>query len=375
MQIVVNTRLLLKNKLEGIGWFSYQTLKRITQNHPDVHFVFLFDRPFDEEFVFANNITPLVIGPQARHPFLYYAWFQFSVKNLLNRLKPDLFLSPDGFLSLGATCKQLPVIHDINFLHYPKDLKWLTGKYYNYYFPKFAASATRVATVSEFSKQELITHYTVPENKIDVVYNGINSFFKPLDDLTKKQTREKFSKGKNYFVNVGSLHPRKNIPNLIKAFALFKQQAESDMKLVLAGPGFWGLSDIQSALHETGIKDDVIFTGRLSNADLSLVLGSAMALTFVPYYEGFGIPLIEAMEAEIPIITSNVSSLPEVAGNSALLVNPFEINDIKNAMLKIHNNSAIRSELVQKGRLQKLNFSWDKSAHLLWESILKSTRS
>lgn len=375
MQIVVNTRLLLKNKLEGIGWFSYQTLKRITQNHPDVHFVFLFDRPFDEEFVFANNITPLVIGPQARHPFLYYAWFQFSVKNLLNRLKPDLFLSPDGFLSLGATCKQLPVIHDINFLHYPKDLKWLTGKYYNYYFPKFAASATRVATVSEFSKQELITHYAVPENKIDVVYNGINSFFKPLDDLTKKQTREKFSKGKNYFVNVGSLHPRKNIPNLIKAFALFKQQAESDMKLVLAGPGFWGLSDIQSALHETGIKDDVIFTGRLSNADLSLVLGSAMALTFVPYYEGFGIPLIEAMEAEIPIITSNVSSLPEVAGNSALLVNPFEINDIKNAMLKIHNNSAIRSELVQKGRLQKLNFSWDKSAHLLWESILKSTRS
>ena len=375
MQIVVNTRLLLKNKLEGIGWFSYQTLKRITQNHPDVHFVFLFDRPFDEEFVFANNITPMVLGPQARHPFLYYAWFQFSVKNILNRLKPDLFLSPDGFLSLGATCKQLPVIHDINFLHYPKDLKWLTGKYYNYYFPKFAATATRVATVSEFSKKELSTHYAVPENKIDVVYNGINSFFKPLDDLTKKQTREKFSNGKNYFVNVGSLHPRKNIPNLIKAFAMFKQQAESDMKLVLAGPGFWGLSDIQSALHESGIKDDVIFTGRLSNTDLSLVLGSAMALTFVPYYEGFGIPLIEAMEAEIPIITSNVSSLPEVAGNSALLVNPFESNDIKNAMLKIHNNSAIRSELVQNGRLQKLNFSWDKSAHLLWESILKSTRS
>lgn len=375
MQIVVNTRLLLKNKLEGIGWFSYQTLKRITQNHPDVHFVFLFDRPFDEEFVFANNITPMVLGPQARHPFLYYAWFQFSVKSILNRLKPDLFLSPDGFLSLGATCKQLPVIHDINFLHYPKDLKWLTGKYYNYYFPKFATTATRVATVSEFSKKELSTHYAVPENKIDVVYNGINSFFKPLDDLTKKQTREKFSNGKNYFVNVGSLHPRKNIPNLIKAFAMFKQQAESDMKLVLAGPGFWGLSDIQSALHESGIKDDVIFTGRLSNTDLSLVLGSAMALTFVPYYEGFGIPLIEAMEAEIPIITSNVSSLPEVAGNSALLVNPFESNDIKNAMLKIHNNSAIRSELVQNGRLQKLNFSWDKSAHLLWESILKSTRS
>lgn len=375
MQIVVNTRLLLKNKLEGIGWFSYQTLKRITQNHPDVHFVFLFDRNFDEEFIFADNITPIIIGPQARHPFLYYTWFQFSVKNVLNRMKPDLFLSPDGFLALGANCKQLPVIHDINFLHYPKDLKWLTGKYYNYYFPKYAKAATRIATVSEFSKNEIMTHYNIPENKIDVVYNGINSFFKPIDEAARKKTKALFSKGKNYFVNVGSLHPRKNIPNLIKAFGLFKKETESDMNLVLAGPGFWGLEEINEALEQSGIKDEIIFTGRLSNEDLSLVLGSAMALTFVPYYEGFGIPLIEAMEAEVPIITSNVSSLPEVAGNSALLVNPFDTTDIKNAMLKIYYNTTVRNELIQKGRIQKQNFSWDKSAQLLWESILKSTRS
>ena len=102
MQIVVNTRLLLKNKLDGIGWFSYQTLKRMTQNNPDVHFVFLFDRDYDDEFIFSDNITPLVLGPQARHPFLYYAWFHLSVKNLLNRMNPDLFLSPDGFFNIIA---------------------------------------------------------------------------------------------------------------------------------------------------------------------------------------------------------------------------------------------------------------------------------
>jgi len=375
VQIVVNTRLLLKDRLEGIGWFSYQTLKRLTRNHPDVHFVFLFDRDYNEEFVFSDNVTPMVLGPQARHPILYYLWFQVSVKNLLKRMKPDLFLSPDGFLSLGAGCKQLPVIHDINFFHHPKDLKWMTSKYYNYYFPRFAKEAARIATVSEFSRQEIAKHYHIPETKIDVVYNGINSFFKPVDDATRKTTRAKYSSGKNYFVNVGSLHPRKNISNLIKAFALFKQESQSDMKLVLAGPEFWGMGDIQKTLDESGIKEDVVFTGRLSNEELCKVLGSAMALTFIPYYEGFGIPLVEAMEAEIPIITSNMSSLPEVAGNAALKVNPFDLNDIKNAMLRIYNNASVRADLVQKGRLQKQNFSWDRSAQLLWESMVKAMRA
>lgn len=372
MQIVVNTRLLLKDRLEGIGWFSYQTLRRITVNNPDVHFVFLFDRQYDESFLFSDNITPLVVSPQARHPFLYYAWLQYSVKGILNRMKPDLFLSPDGFLSLGALCKQLPVIHDINFLHYPADSKWLTAKYYNHYFPKFAKAANRIATVSEFSKQEISEHYQINPEKIDVVYNGIHSFFRPLDERTKQNTREKFSYGKNYFVSIGSLHPRKNIPALIQAFAQFKKESLSDLKLVLAGPGFWGLSDIHKALEESGIKDEIIFTGRLKDEDLALVLGSALALTFVPYYEGFGIPLVEAMEAEVPIITSNVTSLPEIAGEAALLVNPKETTDIKNAMLRVYKEENTRNDLVEKGRIQKQKFSWDKSADLLWESVRKT---
>jgi glycosyltransferase involved in cell wall biosynthesis len=372
MQIVVNTRLLLKNRLEGIGWFAYQTLKRIAEKNPNVHFVFLFDRNFDEEFVFSDNITPMVIGPQARHPFLYYAWFQFSVKHLLNKMQPDLFLSPDGFLSLGATCKQLPVIHDLNFVHHPNDIKWLTSKFYNHYFPKYAEAASRIATVSEFSKQDLINTYHINPQKIDVVYNGINSFFKPITAEFKQKTKEKYTQGKNYFVCVGSLHPRKNIPNLIRAFAAFKKETNSDFKLVLAGPEFWGLADIRSALEESAAKEDVIFTGRLSNEDLSMVLGSATALSFVPYYEGFGIPLIEAMEAQIPIITSNVTSLPEVAGEAALFVNPMDINDIKHAMLQIYQNENLCKSLIEKGNHQKQNFSWDKSADLLWKSIEKT---
>ena len=375
MQIVVNTRILLKDRLEGMGWFAYQTLKEITTKNPDVHFVFLFDRNFNEEFIFSDNITPLILSPQARHPFLYYAWFQHSVKGLLNKMQPDLFLSPDGFLSLGAKCKQLPVIHDINFLHHPQDSKWLTAKYYNYYFPKFAKEATRIATVSEYSKHDIAKNYGINEEKIDVVYNGINSFFKPLDEVSKQQTKQKYTAGKDYFINVGSLHPRKNIPNLIRAFSLFKKESNSDLKLVLAGPNYWGVSEVHKVISETNLKDDVIFTGRLADEELNLVLGSAFALTFVPYYEGFGIPLIEAMQTNVPIITSNVTSMPEIAGDAALLINPLEVVDIKNAMMQLLEKPELRADLILKGNSQKQKFSWEKSADLLWRSVLKTVNS
>ncbi len=364
----------MKNKLDGIGWFSYQTLKRLCLNHPEVHFIFLFDRKIEEEFIFSNNITPLVVLPQARHPFLYYWWFQWSLKGLVNKIKPDVFLSPDGFLILGAKCKQLPVIHDINFLHYPKDLKPLTARYYNYFFPKFAKAATHIATVSEFSKHEIAKHYGIDRNKIDVVYNGINDFVRVCTEDEKNKTRLKYSQGEEYFLHVGSLSPRKNIGNIIEAFAAYKKDNQSTMKLVLAGANFWGMASILEEIKKQGLQTEVIFTGRLDNEELALVLGSAKALLFMSYYEGFGIPLLEAMQAEVPIICSNISALPEIAGDAALLANPFNSKDIKNAMQKLMADENLQRDLIQKGKLQKQKFSWDKSADLLWDSILKCVK-
>jgi glycosyltransferase involved in cell wall biosynthesis len=208
-----------------------------------------------------------------------------------------------------------------------------------------------------------------------VVYNGINSSFNPVNEIVKSQTRSKFSQGKEYFLFVGSLHPRKNIIRLLKAFGEFKKETNSDYKLLLAGPQYWGMSDIYKEMEALACKDDILFTNRLSSEDLALVMGSAFALTFVPYFEGFGIPLVEAMQSEIPIITSNVTSLPEIAGDAALMVNPYEVNDIKNAMIKMYNDSALRTSLIAKGNLRKNLFSWDKSADLLWESVTKAINS
>jgi glycosyltransferase involved in cell wall biosynthesis len=372
LQIVVNTRLLLKNKLDGIGWFSYQTLKRITQNNPNVHFVFLFDRDYDDEFIFSDNTTPIVLGPQARHPFLYYAWFHFSVRNLLNRMNPDLFLSPDGFLSPGATCKQLPVIHDINFLHNPKDLKPLTSKYYNHFFPKYAKLATRIATVSEYSKADIAKNYGIDENKIDVVYNGINEGFCPLTEIEQTATREKFSQGKPYFLFVGSQSPRKNLNRLVAAFDLFKAQTGSDYKLVLVGAVYSSEGDVKRVIDKSNYKADIIFTGRQPQEELERIMASAFALTFVPYFEGFGIPIVEAMQCDTPVICSNTTSMPEIAGTAGMLVDPFDVNDIAKSMVELYNDPVLRDQLIQNGKHRKAFFSWDKSAHLLWDSITAS---
>lgn len=369
MEIVVNTRLLLKNRLEGIGWFTYETLKRITTKHPEHHFVFLFDRDFDEEFIFADNVTPLILSPQARHPVLFYWWFEFSVARFLKAYRPDLFLSPDGYLSLGADVKQLAVIHDLNFEHYPNDLPFLVRKYYHYFFPKFARKATRIATVSAFSKSDIVKQYNINPDIIDVVFNGCNPLYKPVSPEIKNKVKQKYSQGCDYFLFVGALHPRKNIARLFQAFDKFKQSQTSDIKLLIVGEKYYWTSEIKRTYLNMQNKKDVVFTGHLSTEELTGVTGTALALTYVPYFEGFGIPLLEAMSCDVPVITSNITSMPEIAAGAALLVDPFSVDAIATAMLQLAQDEELRIQLIEKGRKRKQDFSWDKTAEALWKSI------
>lgn len=372
MKIVVNTRSLIPNKLDGIAWFTFQTLKRITQAHPEIEFTFLFDRPYSEEFIFGSNVKPVVLFPPARHPFLYLLYYQIAVKNILQKIKPDLFLAPDGLLVIGARCKQLAVIHDINFEHYPNDLKFFYSKYYSIFVPVFARIATRIASVSEFSKKDISTQYRIEPNKIDVVYNGINEGYKPLSEIEKTDVRAKYNKGLPYFLFVGSQSPRKNLARLIKAFDLFKKESAAPHQLVLVGSSFWGKGEIDSSIQNSPYKADIIITGRLEQEELEKITASAFALTFVSYFEGFGIPLVEAMQCEVPIISSNVSCMPEIAGDAALYVDPFDSKDIAAKMLELFLNPSLAADLVRKGIERKQKFSWDLSAEKLWQSIEKT---
>ena len=369
MKIAVNTRLLIKNKLEGIGWYTYETFKRITQEHPEHEFHFLFDRKPDKEFIFSSNIKPVVLHPQARHPLLWHLWFQFSVARYLKINGIDLFISPDGFIPLRAKTPTIAVIHDINFHHHPEGLPLTSRYYYRKYFPKFARRATKIVTVSEYSKNDIASSFNVDLSKIDVTLNGANTIFTPLTEEEKIDARLKYAKGNNYFVFVGALNPRKNVARLIQSFDIFLKTSNLNYSLVIVGEVMFMTEDIKEAISKMLHKESVVFTGRLQLDELRKVMGAATALTFVPYFEGFGIPLVEAMYCHVPIIASNRTSMPEVADDAAFYVDPFDVDSISKAMKLIATDSKLQEALVAKAEKRKVLFSWDNTASKLYESI------
>ncbi len=372
MKIAINTRLLISDKLEGIGWFSFETLKRITQQHPEHEFYFIFDRTYDPAFIFASNVKAIVAPPQARHPILYLVWFEIVIPFILRRIKADLFLSPDGYLSLMSGIKQIAVIHDLNFEHYPNDLPRIEIWYYTRFFPRYAKKACRIITVSDYSKRDIVETYRIDAEKIDVVYNGVGEIFAPLSLIEKEHCKKTYTNSEPYFIYIGSIHPRKNLANLFMGFDRFKKETHSPFKLVLVGNRKWWTAEINRVYEQLHFKKDVIFLGRQETAVLHHLIASAEALTYVSYHEGFGIPILEAFASETAVITSNITSMPEVAGDAALYVNPFSPESIADAMESIYREKGLKEQLIKKGNERVKHFSWQKTADLVWQSIEKS---
>jgi glycosyltransferase involved in cell wall biosynthesis len=375
MKVAVNCWALRNKQLDGIGYFTVNTVSRIIRNHPEVHFQILCDRNFTEGYFNFDNVSKHYIFPSLRHPALYLFYMEVVVPLFLIRHKPDVFLSADGFLSLLSGYRQIALIYDINFEHNPKDLKLQNRLYFRWFFKRFARKATRIATISEYSKMDIASFYKIIPDQIDNVSCGINTDFHPLTQLEVDETRKIWSDGKPYFFFVGSMHPRKNIKRLIEAFSLFKKRTNAELKLLLAGSILWQRSEIEEAYNSSESKMDIIFTGRLSDLDLQKVLGASFALSFVPIFEGFGLPIVEAMESNIPVICSNVTSMPEVAGDAAILIDPYQVGDICSGMERLYADASLRNHLIALGQQQKQKFSWENSAILLWKTILKATEN
>ena len=380
MRIAVNTRFLLPTKMEGFGWYTYEIAKRLVENHPEHEFIFFFDRAFDKRFVFGSNVTPVVLNPPARHPLLFRIWFNYSVKRALKKYKADIFFSPDGFLSLKTNVPQVGVLHDINFEHHPEDIPTSARNYLKKYFPLFAKKAIHLLTVSEYSKQDLCVTYDIDPSKITVSWNGASDTFRPISEEEKILVRKQFSKGKKYLLFVGALHPRKNIKRLIAAYHnLIASDPTFDYELVIVGETLWKRSgyDFNSDSNpiDEQTKSHIHFTGHLSLEDLARVMASATVFTFIPYFEGFGIPMVEAMRCGTPILSGNLTSLPEVGGDAVLYCDPMDVTDITEKINELCSNESLRKELSEKGLKRCKLFSWDKSAETVWTVLEKNAQS
>ncbi len=363
-RIALNARLLIPGRLEGIGWFTHALYQRIVAAHPEHDFLLLFDRAPGAEFQYGSNAVSRRLLPPARRPFLVDAWMDYAVPRALKRWGADAFVSTDGFLSRRTHVPQLAVMHDLNFEHHPEWLPERDARHYRARFREFSKIAARLATVSQYSQQDIHVTYGVPLDRIDVVLNAPSGAFRPLSAAGQQAARDRWNSGAPYHCFVGSLHPRKNIPGLLRAHAAYRTAGGAADLLVVGAP-MWGElpADWQRA---EGVK----WLGRLGSEDLEEVVAGANALVYLPHFEGFGIPLVEAMAAGVPVVASDATSLPEVLGGAAAgLVDAEDAEGAAQILLRLETDRPFQADRRAAGIQRAQDFSWDRSAERFWASI------
>lgn len=369
--IAINAWVLRNRSIDGIGNFTIQTTIQLSKINPNLHFHVLVDWNF-KEIYFNNwpNITINRIFPPRRHPILYIIFLDTILPIFLAWKKIDIFLGMDGMLSLLSSKKQISVIHDLNFKHYPHFLPFRNRLFYNYFFPLYAQKATKIATVSEFSKNDIVQTYHINPDKIKVVFCAAKEFFHSISEYEKTIIRQKYTLTDPFFVVIGTIHPRKNIENTLKAFSIFLNKINKPYKLILIGDFLWNNSSNFNLIRELKIESQVIFAGRLSDEETNDILASAEALLFMSYFEGFGIPILEAFSTSTPVICSNTTSLDEISDDAALKANPIDPEEISNKMIELIKSENKKLNLITSGTKRLNFFSWEKTAQAFIQIII-----
>ncbi|HMQ06526.1 MAG TPA: glycosyltransferase family 1 protein, partial [Saprospiraceae bacterium] len=333
-------------------------------------FYFFFDRSFDPVYIYGDNVFPVVLPPQSRHPVLWYWWFEKSLPGALKKYQIDVFFSPEMYVSLSTHLPTLMYIHDVAFLHYSDHIGSTARKFLQYFIPRYLEKARKIGSVSQTTKKDIMRFYDVSEKKIFVAGNGPTPGFSKIPDYKVVEVKQLISKGKPFFIYVGAMHPRKNISGIIKAYNRYRELCNHEYRvLVLAGRLAWKYRHILHEHKKSPFKDDIIFTGHVT--DPSTLMGAADALLYPSLAEGFGIPILEAMSCEVPVITSSLSAMPEIAGDAALLVDPHHIESIANAMLTITNDERLRNDLIEKGKKRVLSFSWENTSQKIYNELVQ----
>lgn len=313
----------------------------------------LHDLPKQRDGWEYRIIEPKKLWTQIGLPFDLY----------IHKPRPDVFFSPTHYAPRFCPVPYAISIMDLSYLYYPEMFK-ANDLYQLRQWTKYSIKkATVVFTISNSSKDDIIKQYGISEDKVVVTYPGIK--LKVQSDKLKmtvqssKLIREKYKIDSNYILFVGTLQPRKNIVRLIEAFSLL---GNTDLLLVIVGKKGWLFEEILAAPKKYNIENRVKFLDFVSDEELGVFYENAQFFILPSLYEGFGLPVLEAMRYGCPVITSNVSSLPEAGGDAALYVDPLSINDIKEKMEMLLDDKKLRQELIKKGREQIRKFSWEKTA-------------
>ena len=390
MNILIDLRPLQNGKISGVEVFTENITRKLTKEG-EKHNFFLWTnaaKKLPENFpkFSGKNVVRIHTKKSNRFLNLFLSLFRYpKIDQLVKKkcLKYGLLSKNDNFdaifipdlrpAPISKNVKKFIMFHDLSFIHFKQTFSCKTKIWHKLLRPKKEAKeAFKIFTPSEFTKNDLILSYKIPEEKIVVISEGVDEKFFPKDEVDLYEVRKKYNLPKKFLLTLSTLEPRKNLNLLIDAFSLFSRKfSHEDLYLVIAGQRHDSIF-AKTTLPE---KAKVVFPGFIKEEHKPALYSSALAFIFPSLFEGFGLPVVEAMASGAPVISSNYSSLPEVAKDSALFFDPLDKEELCAKIEEIYFNPELRKELSQKGRIKSKEFNWNKVAQKALHEIINETEN
>ncbi len=371
MRIIVDGKPLL-GKRAGIGKYTYNLLQGLSQlDHKNEYFLYgvnnLLNRTrlhqLSDPMEFDQALSNLIV----RIPFPFKKMVQFITSTIaqktIKQMRADLFWATNYLGIIHDSFKTIITIHDMAYKYYPENIHPTMYKYLSRNLYDHAQRAHAIIADSECTKRDVMKFLEIPSEKIQVIYSGVNSMFRPIHDTSiLNRIRRKYHLPSKIILFVGTLEPRKNIVGLIQAYKELIRDLKSNYSLVIVGGKGWAYKDIFKTVGDLKIKDRIVFTGYVPDEDLPAIYNLGDVFVYPSFYEGFGMPVVEAMACGVPVITSNLSSLPEVGGDAVLYVSPGQTEEIAHTIKSILTDEKLRVSLKEKGLIRSKSFTWENAA-------------
>ncbi len=357
MRIGIDARLVFYNRA-GIGQYILRLIEALAKLHTDEKtFVVLQSRKDRSSVIQDNGFLRKTLWTPSHNRFE-----QVALSFEISRLGLDVLHSPDFIPPFRRNCKSVITIHDLAFLLYPHFLTKESARYYGQ-IDQAWRNTDHIIAVSEATKQDSIKLLGVPENKITVIYEAANPIYKPMPtQKAVQQVKQTFKIDQDFLLFVSTIEPRKHLPGLLQAYRRLRDEYKREELLVLVGGNGWLWEEVYQTVDRLDLRKHVLFLGHIPSEQLVYLYNAARLLVHPAFYEGFGLPPLEAMSCGTPVIVSNTSAFPEVVGDAGLMINPHDIDGLTVALWRVLTEDGLCQQLSEKGLKQAKQFSWERAA-------------
>lgn len=369
MKIGVDIRALMDERYSGVSAYAEQLLKEILRQDQENEYYLFYNsfRNLSARFSSFENERVKVVGTHFPNKIFNYGFQKIFGRPYLDKVLGgvDVFWSPHfSFSNFSKDSKNILTVHDLSFLRAPEFFSWRKNCWHKLLgIKKLIKKSDLIVAISENTKLDLMDIFQVPAEKIKVIYSGLNLSETKLSENEQQEFANKYGIKNDFILSVGNIEPRKNLDGLIKAYEILRENnPELKNQLVLAGAPGWQNKHIYQAAKDSKFSADIIFTGYVSEGEKIFLYHHAIVFAFPSFYEGFGFPPLEAMSYGLPVIASNSSSIPEVVGDSAFLINPVFPSEIASALEIILTDEKVREKYQAVGKERLELFSWKKTA-------------